>query len=313
MPLATCRVVRRRPRWPSTAMVNPYESSDEHRPVTWVQGYPIYAAHLVVLGFVVSMFATTIALAAKADALLAWLPFTSDAVLRGQVWRVLTYGLVNPPSLGFVIDMAMIGWFGREVERVYGRNAFLGLYGCLYLLAPLVFTVLGPWLPAALSGESGAFALFVAFAVIYPNVMMLFNVPAKWMAVIFAALYALTALGRRDWPGLITLGATVGFAVGFVRWKQGRLDLTLPRIEWLEKKPKLRVLPDLPKKEPVTTAVRTAEPRRSEPVKPRALAPEATSEVDALLDKIAQSGINSLTAKERARLELARAELLKRR
>ena len=40
---------------------------------------------------------------------------------------------------------------------------------------------------------------------------------------------------------------------------------------------------------------------------------ECESEVDALLDKIAQSGIGSLTAKERARLESARAELLKRR
>jgi len=296
-------------------MVNPYESADDHRPVTWVRGYPIYAAHLVVLGFVASMFATTLALAVKADALLAWLPFTSDAVLRGEVWRVLTYGLVNPPSLGFVIEMAMIGWFGREVERVYGRNAFLGLYGCLYLLVPLLFTVLGPWLPAALSGQTGAFALFVAFAVIYPNVMMLFNVPAKWMAVIFAALYALMALSRRDWTGLLALAATVGFAIGFVRWKQGLLNLTLPRIDWLEKKPKLRVLPDLPKKEQAAApvAARAVAPGRAEPARARMRDAGATSEVDALLDKIAQSGIGSLTAKERARLELARAELLKRR
>jgi hypothetical protein len=36
------------------------------------------------------------------------------------------------------------------------------------------------------------------------------------------------------------------------------------------------------------------------------------AEVDALLDKIAQSGISSLTAKERAKLDAARADLLKR-
>jgi len=36
------------------------------------------------------------------------------------------------------------------------------------------------------------------------------------------------------------------------------------------------------------------------------------AEVDALLDKIAQSGIGSLTTKERAKLDAARAELLKR-
>ena len=36
------------------------------------------------------------------------------------------------------------------------------------------------------------------------------------------------------------------------------------------------------------------------------------AEVDALLDKIAQSGIGSLTAKERAKLESARDDLKKR-
>jgi hypothetical protein len=39
---------------------------------------------------------------------------------------------------------------------------------------------------------------------------------------------------------------------------------------------------------------------------------EANSEVDALLDKIAKSGIGSLTAKERKRLEKAREDLMKR-
>ena len=36
------------------------------------------------------------------------------------------------------------------------------------------------------------------------------------------------------------------------------------------------------------------------------------AEVDALLDKIATSGISSLTAQERAKLDAARAELQKR-
>jgi hypothetical protein len=115
------------------------------------------------------------------------------------------------------------------------------------------------------------------------------------------------ALGSRDWSRLIMLWSTTGWALAFVRWKQGRL--TLPAIRWPkislgQKKPQLRVVPDL---------VRTVEPKRVDPVRPRVLDQTATSEVDALLDKIAQSGIGSLTEKERARLESARAELLKKR
>lgn len=279
--------------------MNSYDSYDEHQPVTWVRGYPVFAAHLVVLGFVASMLVTTLALAFQGGAMLSWLPFSSAAVHRGEIWRLLTYGLVNPPSISFAIDMFMIGWFGREVERMYGWRSFLCLYGCLYLVTPLLFTIIGGWLPTTFVGELGALALFVAFAAIFPNVPAFFNLMAKWLAVILVGIYALMALSSRNWTALITLGATTGFALAFVRWKQGRL--TLPALKLEEKKPVFRVLRDL---EP--------EPKRAESPRTRAIEQDATAEVDALLDKIAKSGINSLTVKERARLESARADLLKR-
>lgn len=285
--------------------MNGYDSSDEHQPVTWVRGYPVFAAHFVVLGFVASMLVTTLVLAFGAGAVLGWLPFSSAAVLRGEIWRMLTYGLVNPPSISFAIDMLMIGMFGREIERVYGRRSFLSLYGCLYLVSPLLFTVIGRWLPASMAGESGALALFVAFAAIYPDVSVsLLNIMAKWVAAVLVGIYTLMALSNHDWTGLVTLWATCGFAFAFVRRKQGRL--ALPRIKFLEKTPKLRVLPNLETKA-------KPEPKRVGPGRTSALNSTTTSEVDALLDKIAKSGIASLTVKERARLETARAELLKRR
>jgi len=71
-------------------MFNPYENHDDHQPVTWVRGYPVYAAHLIVAVFVASMIATTIALAAGANAALAWLPFNSGSgVARGNLARAV--------------------------------------------------------------------------------------------------------------------------------------------------------------------------------------------------------------------------------
>jgi membrane associated rhomboid family serine protease len=288
-------------------MFNPYEAREDHQPVTWVRGYPVFAAHLIVAVFVASMLVTTLFTALGLTALLGWLPFNSAAVLRGEVWRIVTYGFVNPPSLSFVVDMFMIVWFGREVERVFGRRSFLSLYAGVYVVTPLIFTVVGTWLPASWSGGAGALALFVAFAAIYPEMPTFFNLKAGWVAAILVGLYSLMALAARDASHLIMLWATTGWALAFVRWKQGRL--TLPAIRWPKislgrKKPQLRVVPDL---------VRTVEPKRVDPVRPRVLDQTATSEVDALLDKIAQSGIGSLTEKERARLESARAQLLKKR
>lgn len=273
-------------------------SSEEHQPVTWLRGYPLYAAHFIVLLFVLSMLATTLMLAIPAvRGVPGWLTFNSAQVLDGQVWRVFTYGLVNPPSLWFVIDMFMLVFFGRELEKFFGRRTFLILYASLYFLTPLLFTAIGLIRPMALVGESGAFALFIAFATLYPNAVMLFNILAKWVALVLVGIFMMMRLAANDWAGLISLSATVAFAFGFVRFQQGMI--TLPSMRLGRRRPKLRVLPD-----PVSKKTTLASSAARE---------NATmAEVDALLDKIATSGISSLTAKERAKLEAAREGLMKR-
>jgi hypothetical protein len=272
-----------------------YGSHEDQQPVTWLRGYPVYAAHFIVLVFVASMLATAVLMGFNVAAAWEWLPFSSAEVLRGQVWRVLTYGLLNPPSLMFVVDMAMIVWFGREVEKFIGRGKFLLLFGCIYLLPPLLFTLVGAWFPVHLQGEMGAFAVFVAFATLYPGVPVFFGLLAKWVAAILVGLYSLMAFAGHDWQGGITLWATTGFAFAFIRFGQGLI--TLPRLNLFRRGPRLRLIPG--EKGGVSPA--------PAPAKANAMA-----EVDALLDKIALTGFSSLTAKEKARLDSARDELSKR-
>jgi hypothetical protein len=251
-----------------------------------------------VLLFVVAMLATTFMLAVPAvRGVPGWLTFSSVQVLEGQIWRVVTYGLVNPPSLWFVVDMFMLVFFGRELEKFFGRRTFLFLYGSLYFLTPLLFTLIGLIRPMTLMGESGAFALFIAFATLYPNVAMLFNILAKWVAIVLVGIFTMMRLAANDWAGLISLWSTVAFAFGFVRYQQGMIKL--PNLSF-RRRPKLRVLPDPVPNKKTTLASHSARE-------------DATmAEVDALLDKIATSGISSLTAKERAKLEAAREGLMKR-
>lgn len=271
--------------------------SDEHSPLMWLNGRPIYAAYFIVLVYVVSMLVTVLLNALGVGFHNEWLPYSSVQVLHGQVWRIFTYGLINVPDLQFrwVFDLLMIGFFGREVERAWGRRTFLGFYATIYLLTPLLLTALGSWLPSGLAGETGALAIFVAFATIYPNALMMFNVLAKWAAVIIVSIYTLVYINDHVWAGLLALWATCGFAYAFVRHHQGHFSL--PKFRLPRSKPKLRVLPDLPAKKP-SAARADADPG-------------SAAEVDALLDKIAKSGYASLTAKERAKLE-SRSQSLKK-
>jgi membrane associated rhomboid family serine protease len=279
----------------SSATMNDYLPQEDHQPVTWLRGHPIYAAHLVVLGFVVSMLATTALMYFKAAYFWGWLPFSSAEVLKGQAWRIATYGLVNQPSLWFAIDMAMIALFGRELERIFGRGKFLLLYACIYFIPPLLFTLLGRWFDTLFMGETGAFALFVAYATLYPDAVMIFGVLAKWAAAVLVAIYSLMAIADHDWKSGVSLWVTTGIAFLFVRHERGLLALPRVRLPW--GRPKFRV-------------IQGSKDGDGAAARPTPAGPMA--EVDALLDKIARSGLSSLTSKERATLDSAREALMKR-
>ena len=274
-----------------------YGYSEEHKPVTYWRGHPIYASQFIVIAYCVLMVVVAV-LGPVVNPIFAWLGFSSTEVFRGQVWRIATYGLFNPPSLPFALDMLMLWWFGGELERTFGRRSYAWLYGGIYLLPPLVLLALSAVRPMAAAGQPGALALFIAFATHFPGAPVFFTLLAKWAALILLGIFSLAHISYRDWPGLVFLWTTCGYAHLFIRYQQG--TFTLPTISHFKRQPKLHALPDLPAK---TSA---AAPRKSAP------AETTMAEVDALLDKIATSGLGSLTAKERAKLEAARDDLKKR-
>jgi membrane associated rhomboid family serine protease len=279
-------------------------SDDDHQPLTWVQGRPLYAAHVIVAVLVATLIASTLLLASGAHGFLDALRYHSADVLSGQPWRVLTYGLVNPPSLWFAVNLLLLLWFGREVERVLGRRSFLKLYGFLYLIPPLLLTLIGIWSPQSLSGQAGSLAIFVAFATLHPGTTLLFNLLAGWVAAGLVAVYSLVAIAGRDWPGLVALWSTTGYAFAFIRHSQGRFSLPRPRI------PRFRADPlrDFPARGPGLRRL----PVHAVPAKPRDTGQSEMDEVDSVLDKINLSGLESLTPREQERLHAAQARLARR-
>ncbi|HVW22624.1 MAG TPA: rhomboid family intramembrane serine protease [Opitutaceae bacterium] len=270
-------------------------SSENTGPVTWIGGRPIYAAHCLAGGFAVTMVLTALLSAFGLTSVLGWLTFSSPEVLAGQGWRILTYGLVNPPSIWFALELLMIVWFGQEVEKFFGRGKFLALYGCLYVLPPVLFTLVGLRFPTSLAGESASFALFVAFATLYPSAEIFFSLLAKWVAWILLGIYLLQLLAGHDWLGVVSLLATAGFAYGFVLWQSGRLGGSPFAL--------------------MRRAVPAASPRASASWRaPRASPPpdQSALELNAILDKISASGLHSLSDKERAALEAAQQRLRKK-
>jgi membrane associated rhomboid family serine protease len=273
-------------------------TSDDYRPVAWMGRYPIDVTTLLVATHIAFMVFACLLMTFHFDGVLNLLQFDSAQVLHGAFWQLVTYAFVHPPSglIWFAIEMYMLFVFGREVERFIGQRAYIGLY-VLLLLPPSIFlTIWGLGERTGLSGSAALhFGIFVAFATIYPRVEMLLRITAKWVVLILAGVYTLQLLAYHVWWEMAILWLSMGAAFLFIR-----LRGVGPELVWwdnlktrLQPKPKFHVVQK-------PNARRVVEPD------------DVYASVDPILDKIAKSGIGSLTAGERRALDRARNRLLKK-
>jgi membrane associated rhomboid family serine protease len=276
-------------------------TSDDYRPVAWMGRYPVDVTTILVGLHIGCAILTALIFAAGNSSMVNYLMFDSANVWSsGQVWRLVTYAFIHPPLgsslLWFAVEMYMLFVFGREVERFIGQRAYIALYLVLLLLPAMVLAIWGLLTPTAVGG-SGAlhFAIFVAFATIYPNVELFLGIMAKWVVLVLAAIGTLSALAAHDWQTLIVLWISIGAAFLFVELRGAG-----PELGWIRNF-KARIQPR-PKFHIV-----------QKPTSRRVVEPEdVIASVDPILDKIAKSGIGSLTANERQTLDRARNRLLKK-
>jgi len=257
-------------------------------PLTWVGAYPVYASTVLAGVHVLAMVGTALAMAAGAEGVIQALQFSSAGVRAGAVWQLGSYAFVHPPGFLFLLEIYMLVVFGKQIEQFLGRSAFLGIYAALLLLPPVVLTL------ASFAGSSTIyfgssalhFAVFVAFATLYPSAEMLFGIQARWAAILLVAVGGLQALAARDTAGMAFLLLDAGAAFLLVRWLQAGGSLPDLRTLWpFRRRPRLRVVRE--------------EPGEEVPI-------------DGILEKISRSGLGSLTGRERSELQKARERLLER-
>lgn len=280
-----------------------FEESQDHLPLTWWKGKPIYLAAILALAGGASVILT--ALLGKSNAVYLEFSF-ANFFLHFWVWTPVTYVLLNGLSLWLILSCILLWMYGEGVERHLGRRAFARLVVALVAVSPLIISLLGLVGVRGLAAagmQSLSFGVFVAFATLYPRAQISIIVITLEIWILAAVLVGVSALSALtagietgNWAPLLMLAGNVGVAYGFVRYEQGRLKL-----------PSLKTF--IPTRaQPARPAARAA---RSAP-RPKTAA-RTNLQVDDILDKISREGMHSLTAEERVILERASNDLQKRK
>jgi membrane associated rhomboid family serine protease len=238
-----------------------------------------------------------------------------DRVFDGQVWRIVTWPLVNEPTIWLVISLALLWYFGSEIERLLGRNRF----AIFVLLVTVIPAVVGTLIDLPQSGiRPIEMAVFLLFVVEYPFVRFFFGIPAWAIGGVILGIEILQLLGERNEKGILFL--FVVLAVAALTARTMGLLLNLPwvpavpiggnRTRRRRPKPSRGRGDRLGRGGDVVTGP-WASSSRSGPVgtaplpQPPASAADRAAdqaELDRLLDKISEAGMDGLSADEKRRL-----------
>ena len=229
----------------------------------------------------------------------------ASAVRSGQIWRLITWPLANAPDLWQIITIAIFWYFGRELEGLLGRNRFAWFLGILTVVPAIVGALVGLDVFGLDYLELGVFVVFIAE---HPTARFFFNIPGWVIGAVIVTLQFLQLLGARNGAGLIfllVLLATAGLAA-----RSFGLATELP---WIPKIPMPGAgVQRSPRAQTRGSSGRTTKARGRPSViegpwaaPTAAPSPDATAaqaELDVLLDKISEHGLESLDADEKRRL-----------
>ena len=146
--------------------------------------------------------------------------FNRAAILRGQIWRLITFIFIPPSSsMLFIIFSLYFYWMiGTALQQQWGSFRFN-----LFYLCGVIGSVIAGCITGGATNTYLNMSLFLAFALIYPDfqIMLFFMIPlkVKWLALL-DAISLLLMFMTDSWAGRLALVmAMANLALFF--WRDG--------------------------------------------------------------------------------------------
>lgn len=205
------------------------------------------------------------------------------------LWQPLTYMFLHGGFMHIFFNMFALWMFGTELERQWGTNFFLKYYFISGIGAGILSAVIQPASSIPIIGASGAiYGILLGFAIMYPNrvvyINFLFPMKVKYFVMLFAGIELLASMGggsMRDGVAHITHLSGMVFGYLFLLWNQYSRKIKRKIRFTFRSDNKTRDFTKPPKKNHDS---------------------DEKKELEALMDRIARDGYDSLNEEEKIRL-----------
>ena len=181
--------------------------------------------------------------------LLGYLTLDPYRILHGQIWRLVTWVIVPPESLGIFTVIMLYFYYslGTTLERTWGTYRYN-----VYIFSGMLFTIIGSFLcmgvvylmygslPTEIASSyfySGSYAfstyyinlsIFLAFAATYPDmqVLLMFVIPVKmkWMGILDAVLMLYYVIKGGVFTKFAIIASLLNFVLYFWQLHRSRIS-----------------------------------------------------------------------------------------
>ena len=204
------------------------------------------------------------------------------------LWQPFTYMFLHGGFMHIFFNMFALWMFGTELEWHWGTRFFLKYYFISGVGAGILSALIQPASGIPIIGASGAiYGILLGFAIMYPNRVVylnfLFPIKVKYFVMIFAAIELIASIGGAGMrTGVAHITHLSGMAFGYL--------YLLAHQQWKKrKKTRINFQWGSGKRSKKSTDMR----KPKDPEK---------KELDALMDRIARDGYDSLSEDEKIRL-----------
>lgn len=233
-------------------------------------------------------------------------------------WQLITYQYLHGGFTHIFFNLLALWMFGMELENIWGTKRFAVYYTLSGIAAGLVHIFISPLLGASLAptvGASGSImGVLLAFGLIFPDrpVMMFpifFPIPARIFVLLYAGLDLVLGLTSAS-DGVAHFAHLGGALGGFLLLRFGeplfrlidgkRSGTNRRRPEYVDVEYRDLPTDPLSTSRPVVHQIAEVPEPEGTPSRFVIDGERMTQEqIDAILDKISQSGYHSLTEKEK--------------